>query len=319
MKRHDVAYNIMPHKYLDELRLVPNTKLSSIRANVQNLGHKWTKIDPMNESNLHFRVISNRLTPQLHTYLDELKVELDETWYDEFPNITDEWKEVDFQEHMRRFAARLAAKCFVGNPLCRDEDWIQISVGFAMDTFHAGAIVRMFPPFLHPFVARFIPTRYRVMKQIDMANKLMAPLLAKYKENKAKKARGEEVEADNTLFTWMMDHGSEKETQDEEMVIRQLFITLAAVHTSSMTVSHMMFDLCAHPEWFEVFRKEVDDIAAELGPIGSSPESGTKAWLARLDKMDSFFVESQRLHLPTLCESSPIFFTPRSKCVYLVT
>jgi hypothetical protein len=35
VKRHDVDFNVMPHKYLDELRLVPNTKLSSIRANVQ--------------------------------------------------------------------------------------------------------------------------------------------------------------------------------------------------------------------------------------------------------------------------------------------
>ena len=255
----------------------------------------------MTESNLHFRVVQNKLTPDLPKYLEGIKQELDEIWADEFPSPTD-WQEFDVQEGMRRLAGRMAAKVFVGHPACRDPDWIRVSVGFSMDVFKTGIILRMFPPILHPIVAWFIPSRYKVMENLRTAKRTLGPLMDKHRAAVAAKARGEEVEEEDILLHWMMDHGTEEENKVDNMALRNLFITLAAVHTTSMSASHMLFDLCAHPEWLDVMREEISEVKRELGPLSSSPAASPKNWLARLEKMDSLFVESQRMNLPSLCK-----------------
>lgn len=267
---------------------------------MQNLGHKWTYLTHMTESNLHFRVVQNKLTPDLPMYLEGIKKELDEIWADEIPSPAD-WQEFDIQESMRRIAGRMAAKVFVGHPACRDPDWIRVSVGFSMDVFKTGIILRMFPPILHPIIAWLIPARYAVMEDLRTATRTLKPLMEAHTEAVAARARGEEVEEEDILLHWMMDHATEEENKVENMALRNLFITLAAVHTTSMSASHMLFDLIAHPEWLDVMREEISEVERELGPLSSSPEASPKNWLARLEKMDSLFVESQRMNLPSLC------------------
>ncbi|RYP36412.1 hypothetical protein DL767_003375 [Monosporascus sp. MG133] len=279
VKRHDVDWNVMPHKYLEELRLVSPLKLSSVKANTQNLGHKWTFLTHVTESNLHFRVVSNKLTPDLPKYLEGIRKELDEVGADELPRPTD-WQEFDIQEAMRRIAGRMAAKVFVGHPACRDPDWIRVSVGFSMDVFKTGLILRMFPPLLHPIVAWLIPSRYNVMENLRTAKRTLGPLMEKHRAAVAARARGEEVEEEDILLHWMMDHATEEENKLDNMAVRNLFITLAAVHTTSMSASHMLFDLCAHPEWLDVMREEISEVKRELGPLSSSPAASPKNWLA---------------------------------------
>lgn len=80
LKRYDVDITVMPNKYLGELRLIPPTKLSGVQAQVANLGHKWTHMTIMTESNLHFRVIQNKLIVELSKYLDIAKMELEYAW-----------------------------------------------------------------------------------------------------------------------------------------------------------------------------------------------------------------------------------------------
>lgn len=224
-------------------------------------------------------------------------------WADEIPRPT-EWQEFDIQEAHRRLAGRLAAKVFVGHPACRDLDWIRVSVGFSMDVFKTGLLLRMFPPMLHPIVARLLPSRKAVLDDLETAKKTLGPLMDKHRAHVAAKERGEDVEEEeDILLHWMMDHATEEENKLDNMAVRNLFITLAAVHTTSMSATHMLFDLCAHPEWLEVMCDEIREVKRELGPISSSPEAAPKHWLNRLEKMDSLFVESQRMNLPSLCTS----------------
>ncbi|KAF7594247.1 hypothetical protein BBP40_009799 [Aspergillus hancockii] len=194
----------------------------------------------------------------------------------------------------------MAAKVFVGHPACRDPDWIRVSVGFSMDVFKAGIIMRMFPQILHPIVAWFTPSRSKAMENLRTAERTLGPLIDKRRAAVAAKARGEEAEVEDILLHWMMGHDTEKENKADHMALRNLFITLAAVHTTSMSASHMLFHLCAHSEWFDVMREEITEVERELGPLSSSLAASPKNWLARLEKMDSLFVESQRMNLPSL-------------------
>jgi len=49
-------------------------------VNIQNFGHKYTDITALAESNIHFRVVQNKLTPELPKYLDIARTELEFGW-----------------------------------------------------------------------------------------------------------------------------------------------------------------------------------------------------------------------------------------------
>lgn len=206
---------------------------------------------------------------------------------------------------MRVLVARMSAKIFMGYPACRNPDWLRLSIDFSIDLFAAAFSLRMFPPWLHPIVAQFNPARWNIKKNLKTARRVIGPLMEKHRDNVRRRAAGEEVEEDDTLLNWMMDNGDEKENELYTMSARQSILTLASIHTTSMGVANVIFDLCAHPEWFPVLRGEIEDIEKDLGRLGTREGIGAKQWLPRLEKLDSFFVESQR-HNPPILRKQPL-------------
>lgn len=61
------------------------------------------------------------------------------------------------------------------------------------------------------------------------------------------------------------------------------------LHTSSMAITHAVFDLLARPEYIQPLRAEAQEALAEDGEWKLST-------LARLRRMDSFLKESQRVN-----------------------
>lgn len=208
--------------------------------------------------------------------------------------MASDWTEVDIQSVVRNLVSQMSSKIFVGFPLCRDPKWLDLALTFPGDVNTTAFTLRASPPWVHPIIARLIPARYRMKRKIDLATNIIRPLVAKGGEKHRKSRHGE----DDTLLDWMMNNGDEKETCLGEMATRLCLLTLASTHTTSMTISHALFDLCVHPEWFEILEDEVNNVARDLGPLET--EGNAREWLSRLEKMDSFLVESQRLHPPIL-------------------
>lgn len=179
--------------------------------------------------------------------------------------------------------------------------------------------MKMFPPWMYPVVAPLIPARRRVLRQLKAAQLIVGEQMRKHdslKEKRAQAERGEvaltEEEAQDTLLDWMLDHGKGDEVKVEEMSARQCVLTLASIHTTASQAANMMFDLCEHPQWWGVLREEVDEIAKELGPPGlaGGKDGGVsvKEWCVRLEKLDSFFQETQRREPPIIRMSFPFPF-----------
>ena len=204
--------------------------------------------------------------------------------------------EIDIQNIMRMLVARATAKVFIGHPACRDIEWLCLSVDFSVNLFTTAFTLRMFPLWMHPVICYLLPSRYKVKKSIDTAARIIKPLMEKHRETPTKKQESV-AEGDDVLLNWMMDNGNEKENELYEMATRQCILTLASIHTTSLAVTNMLFDLCAHPEWFDPLIREIFDVLAETEGKGSTGER-----LRRLEKMDSFYVESQRFNPPILCK-----------------
>lgn len=212
---------------------------------------------------------------------------------------------MDIQQSMRNLVARMSAKVFMGYPACRNEEWLKISIEFTFDMFVAAFTLRMFPPWMHWMVAPFIPARWRIRRQMKVAKRIVADLMKQHRENVKNGVPGQD-----SLLDWMDDHGTDKEREVPEMAARQCVLTLASIHTTSLSVANLLFDLCAHPEWMPVLTEEVEAVVKEYGHVGENPNITTKQWISRLEKMDSFFVESQR-------QNPPILRTLRNKRPFL--
>ncbi|KAK2596421.1 hypothetical protein N8I77_013312 [Diaporthe amygdali] len=304
VRRYDADITIMPFKYLEEMRAIPRSKLNCKMPQIHNLVPKWTWAEFMYDSDLIVRVLNGQLNRNLPKYVDIARSELEYAWDIEIPQ-TDEWAEVDIQQIFRRLVSRMSAKVFMGYPACRDQDWINLSIGFTHDMFVAAFTLRMFPPWTHRYIAPLVPARRRMWNQIKTAERIVGNLVKKRDDARN---RGDEVE--DTLLGWMMDNGNETETRLGEMAFRQCFLTLASIHTTSVSVSTVLFDLCDHPEWFPVLREEIEQVTAQYGPIGEHPGMTSRQWIAKLMKMDSFIIEMQRTNPQILLRPQRVAMVP---------
>lgn len=87
---------------------------------------------------------------------------------------------------------------------------------------------------------------------------------------------------------WLAEaaQGGGRDAEPEAIVMNIFFLIVAAMHSSTVTAIHAVYDLCAHPETMLDLREEV---RAVLGAHGR-----TYAALLRLHRMESFLKESGR-------------------------
>ncbi|RYP67897.1 hypothetical protein DL771_007005 [Monosporascus sp. 5C6A] len=257
VRRWDIDITVLPMKYLNEVRMFPPSKMNGRHAHINNLVPKWTGTQFMMEGDLHFRVASNKLNPELYKYVDKARVEFEHGWQLEVPKC-EEWTEVDIQTLIRTLVARMSARIFLGYPTCRNPDWLKLSVDYSIDTFITSFTLRMFPPWAHPIIAHLIPARYRMKSHLRTGRTIIEPLVEKHAYTLKSQPNGMEPD-DDYLLNWMLDNATEKEKALPEM-------------------------------------EEIDEVYTALGQIGDDPNISSKEWLSRLEKLDSCFIESQRVN-----------------------
>jgi cytochrome P450 len=99
------------------------------------------------------------------------------------------------------------------------------------------------------------------------------------------------VEVSDDMLQWMLNERVKKQFGDKDyqtMAQFQLQVAFAAIHTTSMALTNMIFDLIAWPEYIEILRAEVKE---QLAANGNSYRG---AFVKNLPKLDSFMKESQR-------------------------
>lgn len=173
----------------------------------------------------------------------------------------------------------------------------------------------MFPDWMSPVMTWLTPAKYRARAALRRSRAVIAKLMKDHESVKEKRAQGIEVEEEDTLLHWMFDHAQPNERGEGQMAARLGFLSFVSLFTTTLTTSHIIYDLCEYPEWFDVMREEVDAIAQDLGPPGSNPNVSTREWVNRLEKIDSLMIESQRMS-PLLVGKCYLF--PRLKTLSLI-
>ena len=207
----------------------------------------------------------------------------------------DKWVEVQIYEILLRIIARIWARVLIGDPACKNEEWLQISMKYTENVLTTAIILRMFPSYLHPLVVNFLPSARRAQSNVRMAKKILAPMIAK---RYAAAASGDiDYRKPSDLLQWMMDAANKHDGRPDKMAHRQLVLTIASIHTSTMCTAHCLYDMCHRQEYFEPLREEAMQILRE-------DDGWNKSVLNKMRKLDSFLKESQRANPPLLGKSS---------------
>ena len=237
----------------------------------------------------HTPVFLKSVSVDLTRHIAKIMGDLDEELTYAFEKLLpacDDWTEVYPGKLLPEVVALASGRIFVGLPLCRDPEFVKSTITFTVDVFLAGEELNKYPKVLRPLIAPWLKL-VKICKQQHLTmERLLKPHL---EERSTMMKRGEELPSD--MMTWVIKNSDDKDKFDlEHQASCQLNVSLAAIHTTTMTASHAWLDMTARPEYLEPLREEWSEVLA-TEPTGVI----SKTSMPKLKKLDSFLKESQRL------------------------
>ncbi|KAL9122312.1 MAG: hypothetical protein Q9187_001140 [Circinaria calcarea] len=281
---------VASRQYIDELKNRPDSELSFSATADEFLASKYTGLNTKDDHAVH--VIRADLTPKLGGLMPEIFDEVEHALSVELPTCED-WTPININSKLVRIVAQVSGRVFIGLDLCREEDWIATTIQYTLDVFAGAKAIRAWRPWLRPFVYRFLPELRRLDQLRKNAQRFMIPV---FKARKEAQSKADYQPSDNFL-QWLDDkaerfHADAKSLEYQANV--QLSLSMAAIHTTTGTCTHALYDLAAHPEHIQPLREELRMVLSESGGVFASTT------LSKLKKLDSFMKESFRLNPPGL-------------------
>lgn len=185
--------------------------------------------------------------------------------------------------------ARISSLVFLGQKICRDKEWINVSVNYTIDAFTAARELRMWPSVLRPLVHWFLPSAQKLRQHLRVARSIVNQEVehrAMIQDGRLPPDDPPRVHTD--ALDWMRELSQEYDTPIE-VGRTQVGLSLAAIHTTSNLLTNIMYDLAAYPQYIQPLRDEICAVAAEDGEF-------KKTSLLKLKLMDSVMKESQRVN-----------------------
>ncbi|KAG7095855.1 hypothetical protein E1B28_006548 [Marasmius oreades] len=271
-------------KMTDEIRKATDEQLSSAEAFAEMLQTDITMGKTLRADPYQIGVILNALTKNVPARFPEVHDEMKTAFNDLIPP-GEEWVKVPVLKTVLNIVCRTTNRLFVGLPLCRNEDWMDLNIFFTVNVFARASIINLFPTYLQPFVGWLITPRPASLRR---AVKHLQPLFEKHFGLEGTTDDIDPASQSNNLLLWLWRQAQEGEQRTlNDLAMRVLSVNVAAIHTTSMAFTNALYYLAADPKLAEMLREEVE---TEVGRKG-----WTKNAMDGMRKLDSFLKESQRL------------------------
>ncbi|KAH8897620.1 P450 monooxygenase [Thozetella sp. PMI_491] len=278
----DMDLIVLPLRYASELRAVTSDKLDPLTASFDDNAGDVTKI--LLGSELHTHAIQRRLTPRLPQIITILTDELRQTFHHVLPEPNDAWVEIDPYDTVLRLTSRAAARVFVGEHICRDEEFLETVASYSRNTFDTIASNRSFGRHFMSFLGNWFSTVTNAESQLQYVQKLLGS------EVERRRACLEEEHDD--FMQWCMDLArTEDEAHPFGVAHRTLgILSMAVVHTTAMATTHILFDMVSDETLKNSLRKEQEAVLKD-GWMGISQQA-----MLDMKQLDSLMRESQRIN-----------------------
>ncbi|TDZ32382.1 Cytochrome P450 monooygenase 1 [Colletotrichum spinosum] len=193
-----------------------------------------------------------------------------------------EWHEVLLGDVLIRIVARVSSVIFLGPELCRNPDWLRITVNYTNKATSAARVLRRWPVFMYKHIHWLLPECREVRAMVAEARETIAPILA---SRRAQRAAGPDLEHHDAL-DWY-ESAARKMGVGYDPAAQQLGLSVSAILTSNDLMSQSLMDLCRNPGVLEPLR---DEIRSVLGDGGWKPST-----LYNMKLLDSVLKETLRL------------------------
>ncbi|KAF3482589.1 cytochrome P450 monooxygenase [Arthroderma uncinatum] len=197
----------------------------------------------------------------------------------------EEWHELSIKETIVKIVARVSSRVFLGEELCRNEEWLRITADYTVNLFVAINELQTWPASLRPIVQWFLPTCQLIRNQVADARRLIQPVIdQRHAENNERLRQGKPVKEYDDAISWL---DAKAGGRDFDAAIAQLSLSFVSIHTTTDLCTQAIYDICANPELVQPLREEAISV---LGNRGWDTTS-----LYQMKLLDSVIKESQRL------------------------
>ncbi|CUS13129.1 unnamed protein product [Tuber aestivum] len=284
---------ILTHAQVKELASAPEDVVSIQHASAETMMIECTGLGRFLGTGYAEEVVRVKLTQNLANLkagiLEETRFALDT----ELPGCsTDEWRSVEIFTTILRVVARTSSRAFVGLPLCRNEDWLTVSIMFTRDVFMTLGKLTHVPKPIRPLFAYIFNSIGEIRSHKEKAQALLDPIFqSRLEEERLAEKNGTVYQKPNDMLQWLTDRVDPPYKSVESLSELQLLIILSSIHTMSLALLNTIFDLAEHQECVQQIREEIEAVlSANNGVLDS-------AALRKMKKTDSFLKEALRARI----------------------
>ncbi|KAF8662095.1 hypothetical protein AX16_001205 [Volvariella volvacea WC 439] len=268
---------------VNDMRKARDDQLSFNSASIDNLHSAYNLKSGIMEDPYHIKVIQTHLSGNFAPFTPVMLDEATHALRELIPLKHGGWTEIPALQTMIHLIVRTTNRLFVGLPHCRNKEYLSLAMNFAQNLVGSSIAMDLVPTFLHPLVCPWISPYERILRK---GKRLIGPLIAERLQQFRQYGRDWEGKP-NDLLSWLIESATEEQQKTENLIMRVLFLNFAGIHTTSMVLTHALFDLAAYPEYLEPLREEAEEMI--------EAEGWSKAAVSNLRKMDSFLRESMRV------------------------
>jgi hypothetical protein len=227
---------VLPMSSLDEVRNLPENKVSFVKEVYRMFLGRYTGIG--HDSPALIKAVKGDLTRHIASTLKALQDEMRYGLDKEF-GLCEDWTSVNLYSKLLRIVALLSGRVFVGRPLSRNEEWIDISIKYTLDCSDSRTGILKYPGWLRPFVAPFIPEVRKLKEHREAGKRLLKPLMEvcmqRFKEGKIE-IDEEFDDQQGTFVNWMMKYMDEKTKGDADVLAAQQLTRMDALSPVHLTM-----------------------------------------------------------------------------------
>ncbi|KAK1225700.1 hypothetical protein PQX77_011320 [Marasmius sp. AFHP31] len=239
---------------IDDMRKAPDDVLSSVEAAVDTLQVDYTLGKPLHYDPYHVKTVKGPMTRNIQARFAEVRDEVVTAFSESIPPRND-WETIDFNPTMYQIICRASNRFFLGLPLCRDPDFVDLNVKFTIYVVLSGHLISLFPNFFKPIVGNIVTPLHSGVKR---AKRHLASVIQERFDQEKEHQTPDWPGKPNDMLSWLLEEatGGDRRTI-YDLVLRILMVNFGAIHTTSLTLKGILKYLTRYPEYIPALREEI--------------------------------------------------------------
>lgn len=202
----------------------------------------------------------------------------------------EDWTEVCINSVLVDVVAKVSGRIFVGPDLSEDPVYLDSATNYTIELMNAVQAIKKIRPWLKSIMAPRLPQVIRLRQRETQLAEYLRPVVEERMTAKSKDPNWQEPD---DMLQWMISRDQGANSVDEIASV-QLGLIFAAIHTTTMTVTNILYTLAVTPEYIEPLREEIRNA------IFSNDGVITSRALQQMEKLDSYMKEATRIYPPGL-------------------